>query len=121
MDDDSMVRDTASRMLQRLGCEVELAVDGGQAVKEYLRAKESDKPFDIVIFDLTVPGGMGGQEAIEKLLEHDSSAKAIVASGYSHDPVMADPRKYGFQGGISKPFDIKTLVKIILDVQGYNF
>jgi CheY-like chemotaxis protein len=121
MDDDSMVRDTAGRMLQRLGCEVELVVDGGQAVKEYLRAKESGKPFDIVIFDLTVPGGMGGQEALEELLTHDPSVKAIVASGYSHDPVMADPEKYGFQGVISKPFDIKTLVKTILRLQGYNF
>jgi nitrogen-specific signal transduction histidine kinase/ActR/RegA family two-component response regulator len=121
MDDDSMVRDTAGRMLQRLGCEVELVVDGKQAVKEYLRAKELNKPFDIVIFDLTVPGGMGGREALEELLTHDPNVKAIVASGYSHDPVMANPRKYGFQGVISKPFDIKTLVKTILNIQGYNF
>ena len=121
MDDDPMVRDTAGRMLQRVGCEVELAVDGDQAVRQYLQAKESDKPFDIVIFDLTVPGGRGGQEALEELLAHDPAVKAIVASGYSHDPVLADPQKYGFQGVIAKPFDIKTLVKTILDVQGYNF
>jgi len=121
MDDDSMVRDTAGRMLQRIGCDVELALDGRQAIREYLQAKESGRPFDIVIFDLTVPGGMGGQEAIAELLTHDPNVRAIVASGYSHDPVMANPRKYGFRGVISKPFDIRTLVKTILDVQGYNF
>jgi PAS domain S-box-containing protein len=120
MDDDSMVRDTAGRMLQRLGCEVDLAVDGKQAIKEYLKAQELNEPFDIVIFDLTVPGGMGGQEALEELLTHDPDVRAIVASGYSHDPVMAAPHKYGFKGVISKPFDIKTLVKTILQVQGYN-
>ncbi len=116
MDDDFMVRDTASRMLQKIGCEVVVVSDGAEAVKQYLWAEETDHPFDLVIFDLTVPGGMGGKEAIAALQKHDPAIKAIVASGYSHDPIMADPNTYGFQGVISKPFDMKELVKTILQV-----
>jgi CheY-like chemotaxis protein len=113
MDDEELVRDTASRMLLQIGCSVKVVADGAQAIEQYLKAKESDQPFDLVIFDLTVPGKMGGKAAIVKLREHDSSVKAIVASGYSNDPVMANPKKYGFQGVISKPFNVEDLTKVI--------
>lgn len=116
MDDNAMVRDTASRMLQRIGGNVKLATDGAEAIALYLQAKETGQPFDLVIFDLTVPGGMGGKEAIEKLREVDPEIKAIVASGYSHDPVMANPEQYGFRGVISKPFDIANLSKILKEI-----
>jgi DNA-binding NarL/FixJ family response regulator len=63
--------------------------------------------------DLTIPGGMGGKEAIQRLQEIDSQVKAIVASGYSNDPVMAHYSDYGFKGVISKPFLINELNEVI--------
>jgi DNA-binding NarL/FixJ family response regulator len=71
------------------------------------------QPFDVVIMDLTIPGGMGGKEAIKKLLEIDPKVKAIVSSGYSTDPVMADFRSYGFSGVAVKPYNIEELSEIL--------
>ena len=71
------------------------------------------KPFDFVMLDLTVPGGMGGQEAIKKILQINPEAKAIVASGYSNDPVMANYKEYGFSGVIAKPFQLRDLQEVI--------
>ncbi len=64
--------------------------------------------------DLTIPGGMGGREAAEKLLELDSKARIIVASGYSNDPIMANCQKYGFSAAVVKPFDLADLSNAIL-------
>ena len=73
----------------------------------------SGEAFNIVIMDLTVHGGMGGKEAVKRLLEIDSRAKAIVSSGYSNDPIMADCEKYGFVGVIPKPYEMVTLSQIL--------
>ncbi len=79
----------------------------------YKHAKTSGKPIDAVIMDLTIPGGMGGKEAVMKLLKIDSKAKIIVSSGYSNDPIMADFRKYGFHDVIAKPFKIRELSRVV--------
>lgn len=109
MDDEEIVRDVIGEMLRYMGYGVEFAKDGAEAIELYINAKESGKPFDVVIMDLTVSGGMGGKEAIGKLLEIDPAVKAIVSSGYSNDPVMADFRGYGFQGVVNKPCGLKEL------------
>ncbi|OHE61193.1 MAG: hypothetical protein A2Z47_11235 [Thermodesulfovibrio sp. RBG_19FT_COMBO_42_12] len=113
MDDEEIVRNVAGEMLKYLGYAVEFAGDGAEAIELYKKARESDKPFDAVIMDLTVPGGMGGKEAINKLLEIDPHVKVIVSSGYSNDPVLAEFRKYGFTGMVTKPYNIEELSKIL--------
>lgn len=109
MDDEEPIRDLAQEMLEWLGYEAALARDGSEAIDMYKSAMDSGHPFDGIILDLTVPGGMGGIEAIGRLLEIDPGVKAIVSSGYSNDPVMADYQKRGFKGVVPKPYSIQEL------------
>ncbi|MFC1537464.1 PAS domain S-box protein [Gemmatimonadota bacterium] len=116
MDDEQALREVISRMLEQIGHEVECANNGTQAVKIYKQAKESGQPFDAVILDLTIPGGMGGQETVKKLIEIDPEVKAIVSSGYSNDPVLANFRDYGFNSKVSKPYRIEELREVVQSV-----
>ncbi len=116
MDDDKAVRMVAVGILTNSGFEVVCAQDGREAIELYTAAGNSDKPFDVVILDLTIPGGMGGQETMKKLLEIDPDVKAVVSSGYAKDPVLANYKDYGFQGIIAKPFNIKELCKSLFEV-----
>lgn len=109
LDDDEQVREVAGVMLTHLGCEVVLAAEGSTAIDLYKEARDSGKPFDAVILDLTIPGGLGGKETIRRLLDIDPEVKAIVSSGYSNDPVMANFEEYGFRGVVSKPYRISDL------------
>ncbi|MBC8318679.1 MAG: PAS domain S-box protein [Desulfobulbaceae bacterium] len=111
MDDDKMIREVTQGLLDILGHEAVLVADGEQAINEYQKLQDSGMPVDLVIMDLTIPGGMGGQEAAKKLLQVDPRAKIIVASGYSNDPVMAGYREYGFCAAVAKPFDLAELRK----------
>ncbi|MGE0490506.1 MAG: response regulator [Vulcanimicrobiota bacterium] len=104
MDDEESVRRVTVKMLERLGYTATAVADGDQALQAY-----SNQPFDVVVMDLTVPGGMGGQEATRQLLELDPKARVVVASGYSNDPVMADFKTYGFRACLSKPFGMGEL------------
>ncbi|GJQ57603.1 MAG: hypothetical protein SCALA701_04040 [Candidatus Scalindua sp.] len=113
MDDDDLVRDTTGELLEKIGYDVALANDGDKAIAIYMKAKESGEPFDAVILDLTIPGGMGGKLAVKKLLEIDPEVKAIVASGYSNDPIMSNFREYGFSRVLAKPFEIQELNQIL--------
>lgn len=109
MDDETDVRKTTGGLLKYIGYEVEFAGDGAEAIELYKKAKASGRPFEAVILDLTIPGGMGGKEAIKKLIEIDPEVRAIVSSGYSNDPIMADFREYGFSSVVSKPYKIEEL------------
>lgn len=109
MDDEELVRDIAAKMLAYLGYEVETAQDGVEAVKMHQEALEAKQPFDAIILDLTVPGGMGGKDAIGKLLEIDPNVRAIASSGYSDDPVMSDYAAYGYKGIVAKPYKVQEL------------
>ncbi len=104
MDAEKTIRDTVRLVLQRSNYEVETAKDGNEAIDFYKRAIRAHKPFDAVIMDLIVADGMGGREAIKRLLEIDSDVKAIVSSGHFDDPALKNFEKYGFSAVLRKPF-----------------
>ncbi|MDO9531064.1 MAG: PAS domain-containing protein [Deltaproteobacteria bacterium] len=116
MDDEDLVREVVGKMVAYLGYEANLARDGAEAISIFTEAQKSGQPFDAVILDLTVPGGMGGKETIENLLKIDPKVKAIASSGYSDDPVMAEFHKYGFSAIIPKPYRVMEAGKILHDI-----
>ena len=115
MDDEEVIRRMAVLMLRRLGFEVECAVDGAEAVAKFRAARAEGKPFALVIMDLTVPGGMGGRDAIMLLKAIDPNVKAIVSSGYSSDPVLANYRAHGFCGVVAKPYRLDDFIQALRD------
>ena len=116
MDDEEMLLKLAQSQLAMLGHEPILVTDGEQALNRYQDLQDRGTPVDLVIMDLTIPGGMGGRETAKKLLALDPAAKIVVASGYSNDPVMAAFEKYGFKAAIAKPFDLARLSSTIASV-----
>ena len=108
--------------------EADVAFEGGErarlvvvlpeALEAYRHGIDRGRRYDVVIMDLTIHGGMGGREAIERLLEIDSDARAVVVSGYSNDPVMAEYERYGFRGCLVKPFRREQLARVVRDVIG---
>jgi PAS domain S-box-containing protein len=115
MDDEETILETACEVLQYLGYTVECAHHGREAIDAYENCLDTE-PFDVVIMDLTIPGGMGGEETIKELLQIDPHVTAIVSSGYSNDPVMADYKRYGFKGVVTKPYIIEELSKTLNSV-----
>ncbi|MFC1933694.1 PAS domain S-box protein, partial [Chloroflexota bacterium] len=113
MDDQETVRELLHAELTEVGHEVVLTSDGAEVIEKYIEARESGQPFDVVIMDLTIPGGMGGKEAIQKLLEVDPDVKAIASSGYATDPIMSEYKKYGFSAVIPKPYSVNQLEKTL--------
>ncbi|HXI10904.1 MAG TPA: ATP-binding protein, partial [Thermodesulfobacteriota bacterium] len=113
MDDEEMLREAAGEILEYAGYAVEFAKDGAEAIAAYSKAKESGSPFDAVIMDLTVPGAMGGKDAVEGLLAIDPGVRAIVSSGYSNDPIIAEYARYGFVGVVSKPYTTGKLTEAV--------
>ncbi|MCD6307707.1 MAG: PAS domain S-box protein, partial [Candidatus Latescibacteria bacterium] len=109
MDDDPEVRTVMMRMIEYLGHDASGAPDGAVAVELYRHALDAGEPFDVVIMDLTVPGGMGGREAAEKLLEIDPSVTMLISSGYTNDPIISHYGDYGFSGFILKPYRLDQL------------
>jgi two-component system, cell cycle sensor histidine kinase and response regulator CckA len=116
MDDEDLVREVVGKMVVYLGYEVDLARDGQEAINIFTEAQRSGQPFDAVILDLTVPGGMGGKETMENMLKIDPQVKAIASSGYSDDPVMAEFYKYGFSAIIPKPYRVMEAGKVLHDI-----
>ena len=117
MDDEEMLRNLARQMLERMGYAVETVEDGLEAIKKYKKQKDSGEPFDAVILDLTIKGGMGGEQTMRELLKINPDVKAIVCSGYFNDPVMSDFEKHGFRGVMAKPYqkaDLESVLKSIL-------
>ena len=115
MDDEELVRDVSNALLTHIGYKVEVAVEGFEAIEMYRKAMESEKPFDMVILDLTNKFGMGGVETIKKLLKIDPDVRAIVATGYSTDPIMSKFREHGFCGALPKPFTLDQLKTALHD------
>jgi DNA-binding NtrC family response regulator len=106
MDDEAMIRNLTGNMLRYLGYEADFAEAGQSAVRKYQAAIDASEPYDAVILDLTIKGGMGGQETIKMLKEIDPTVKAIVSSGYSDNPVIANYEKYGFCEVVAKPYEM---------------
>jgi two-component system, cell cycle sensor histidine kinase and response regulator CckA len=109
MDDEEMVRNVAVKMIEFCGFEAAFAADGVEAIAKLQEAREKGRPFDVVILDLTVKGGMGGEEAIRRIRETDSAIKAVVSTGYSDNPVVSDYRSYGFNAYLNKPYTFTAL------------
>ena len=109
IDDELIIRNTATEMLKFFGLEAVTAADSNDALDLFIEAAESGKPYDLVIMDLTIPGGLGGKDAVKKFRTIDPLAKIIASSGYSNDPIMSDFGRYGFSGIIVKPYKIDDL------------
>jgi len=113
MDDDDSIRMLAGIMFKQLGYDVVTTPDGEGALTAHAEAIKGGKPFNLVVMDLTIPGGMGGKEAIRRLREKDTEVLAIVSSGYSHDPVMAQYAQHGFNGVLPKPYARNGLIEAL--------
>jgi len=113
MDDDDNLRRVSADLLRRLGLEVETAADGTAALERWIEARNAGRPFAAAILDLTVAGGMGGEECLRRLHAVDPGAKAVVSSGYSNDPVMAAWKTHGFAGAVAKPYRVGELLEVL--------
>jgi len=113
MDDEKMIRNLIKDMLTSFGYEVGATSDGKAAIEAYRREQDKGEPFDVVVLDLTIPGGMGGKATIFELKKLDPNVKAIVASGYFNDPVMANHEQYGFTGVLAKPYRLQELQNML--------
>jgi signal transduction histidine kinase/CheY-like chemotaxis protein len=113
MDDEEMVRSLVTKALSHIGYDVVSAEDGGEALQLYKEARAAGVPIDLIIMDLTIPGGIGGKDAVNDIHKIDPDVKVIVSSGYSNDPVMADFGEYGFCAALVKPFLMRELMGVV--------
>ncbi len=116
MDDEDAILEILGEMLSFLGHRVMETLDGEQAIEQFRKSVDEGEPFDLVILDLTVPGGLSGKETILEIRKIMPDVKAIVSSGYANDPVMAQYHEHGFQGVVNKPFQMKELSETIRQV-----
>jgi len=113
VDDEEIILDVSREVLRFLGYDAAFAREGGAAIELYKQGRESGQPFDLVIIDLTIPEGLGGEETIERLRSYDPDVKAVVSSGYTNDPVMQEFAKYGFSGRLTKPYRINEMKALL--------
>jgi len=113
LDDDQGVLRALERAFRELGAELVGAPEGVEAAQRYAEAMQAGAPFDLVIVDLTVPGGVGGKDALKLIRQHDPRALVYVSSGYSDNPIMAQHREHGFDGVLPKPFSFPELERIL--------
>jgi two-component system cell cycle sensor histidine kinase/response regulator CckA len=113
MDDEQMILDIVSRMLGHLGYEVTTCTDGAQAIAAFAKSKSQSEPFDLVMMDLVIPNGVGGQDAVHTIKKIDPGAKVIASSGHLEHPVMQDHKKFGFNAVLEKPYKLEKLQQVI--------
>jgi len=109
MDDEDMICQLCASYLTAQGYQVDVAHDGNEAIRKYDAEAQAGTPYDCLVMDLTIPGGMSGKEALAELRKRHPQVRAIVSSGYAADPVMANFREHGFSGCIPKPFQLTAL------------
>ncbi|UNC91338.1 PAS domain S-box protein [Candidatus Contubernalis alkaliaceticus] len=119
MDDQEDLLKVAEEILTTIGYNVSHAKNGQETIEKYMDAQKNGCPFDLVILDLTIPGGMGGKDTLKELLKKDPEVKAIVSSGYSEDSSIANYKGYGFKGAIKKPFSIEKLSNVVHNTLTY--
>jgi CheY-like chemotaxis protein len=117
MDDEEPIRHLIQAVLTMQKHEVVCTADGDAFLAAHAEATAAGRPFDLAVLDLTIPGGMGGKEAIRNLRERDQNIRAIVSSGYSTDPVMAQCAEYGFDAVLPKPYQVRELIRIVQQLQ----
>ena len=113
MDDEQMILDIVSRMLGHLGYEVTTCTDGSQAIAAFAKAKSQGEPFDVVMMDLVIPNGVGGQDAVHTIKKIDPAARVLASSGHLEHPVMLDHKKFGFNAVLEKPYKLEKLQQVI--------
>lgn len=116
MDDEEELCTLLQKVLELDGYDVVTSADGEAAIREFDAALRQGLPFACVIMDLTIPGAMGGKEAVQEILKLSPAAKVIVSSGYAEDPVLANFAEYGFKGVIPKPYMPSAMRRIVKDV-----
>ncbi|MCB9078865.1 MAG: PAS domain S-box protein [Anaerolineaceae bacterium] len=116
LDDEAVIRELLGAMLEMMGHTIAYAIDGQEAIERFREAYQNGLAYDVVIVDLTIPGGMGGQAAAQEMLKINPQAKIIVSSGYTTDPVMANYEVYGFKGVVAKPYRFTDLQRVIRQV-----
>ena len=109
MDDEQIIRNVAGELIRTLGHDVDFAVHGEEAIAKYEQARISGRPFDVVILDLTIRGGMGGAETMQRLSKIDPAVKAVVSSGYSDDSITSNHFEHGFMAFLKKPYNVGDL------------
>jgi CheY-like chemotaxis protein len=113
LEDEAAISLILKEMLEQLGCTVEIAYDGQEAIDLYRDAMDSSKPFDVVMMDLRIEGGMGGKEALARIKELDTKVKAIASSGYFEESFASNYTEYGFKAILAKPYTIEELIQIL--------
>lgn len=116
MDDEDIILESTGELLKEIGCTVEYAKNGIEVIKLYKEARRYGNPFDVVVLDLVVPGGKGGEDTIRELKKIDPDVKAIITSGYSEDPILDEYKNYGFVNRLSKPYKINELETVLNEV-----
>jgi CheY-like chemotaxis protein len=120
MDDEQIILDMTREVLKFLEYEVMFAKDGREAIALYRQEQAAGAPFDVVILDLSIPHGMGGQETIGELRKIDPRVKSVISSGYIDDPVVRDFSSHGFDERLVKPYripDLKNLLEQLMKKQ----
>lgn len=113
LEDEPAIVKILDKMLRHLKLHPTFTLNGSDTIEEYKQAMEEDQGFNLVLIDLTIPGGLGGKETIQVLQKLDPNVKAIVSSGYSNNPIMSRPTEYGFKDVLKKPFTLGELREII--------
>jgi signal transduction histidine kinase/ActR/RegA family two-component response regulator len=116
MDDEESIRRLAETVLGQLQCHCVTVADGSDCLRTYRVAKEQGQPFDLVILDLTVPGGMGGADTVKELRKFAPEAVAVVSSGYANDPILAHYQEYGFSGVVAKPYAVERFRDVVREI-----
>jgi DNA-binding NtrC family response regulator len=116
MDDEEQVCNFLKNTLTEYGYSVSITSDGKQAIEIYKQSLDGGEPYNAVILDLTIPGGMGGKEVVKELIKIDPDAKCIISSGYANDPIMANFADYGFKNMITKPYPPNKLLEVLNQV-----